>query len=127
MRILIAVYFRPLLSALGAWIKELTEFTLVGAVSDAESLLEQAEATQPDLVLLDWELRITPTADLIAALHALHSRPKVLVLSIRLENEETALAAGADAFMVKGDPTRRLLTTLQQMKLEIEAERTHAV
>ena len=127
MRILAAVYYEPLLSALSAWIEECTKFTLAGAVRDAQSLLEQAEATQPDLVLLDWELRSPPTADLIASLHALDSQPKVVVLSLRLEAEQTALAAGADAFFVKGDPPERLLTALNQMKIEIEAERTHAV
>ena len=127
MRVLVAAYYEPLLAALSAWIEEYAEFTLVGAVRDAESLLEQAEETQPDLVLLDWELRITPTADLIASLRALDSQPKVVVLSLRLEAEQTVLASGADVFLVKGDPTRRLLAALQRMELEIEAERTRAV
>ena len=73
MRILIAVHYRRLLSALGIWIKERPEFTLVGEVSDVESLLDQAGETQPDLVLLDWELPDQAGSDLIGALHGLDS------------------------------------------------------
>ncbi len=111
-----AVHHRRLLSALSIWIKERPEFTLVGEVSDVKSLLDQAGETQPDLVLLDWELPGPPAADLISALHGLDSQPKVVVLSIEPEAEETALAAGADAFAVKGDPPERLLVVLHQMR-----------
>ena len=122
MRILIAIHDMGLLSALRMWIGEQAGFTLIGEASDMESLLDQAEETQPDLVLLDWELRRPPGSDLIAALHALDSGPKVVVLSVKLGAEETAMAAGADAFAAKGDPPKRLLVVLQRMRLERDAE-----
>ena len=122
MRILIAIHDMGLLSALRMWIGEQAGFTLIGEASDMESLLDQAEETQPDLVLLDWELRGQPGSDLITALHALDSQPKVVVLSVKLGAEETAMAAGADAFAAKGDPPKRLLVVLQRMRLERDAE-----
>ena len=122
MRILMAIRNKSLLSALGRWIEAQPGFTPVGEVSDVESLLDQAEETQPDLVLLDWKLHGQPGSDLITALHALDSWPKVVVLSVKLEAEETALAAGADAFAVIGDPPKRLLDALHRMRLERDSE-----
>ena len=94
------------------------EFTQVGRVRDIESLLDQTEETQPDLVLLDCELAGPLAADLISALHGLDSQPKVVVLSIKREAEEAALAAGADAFAVEGDPPEYLSVVLHRMRLE---------
>ena len=122
MRTLIAIQQLGMLSAMSMWVQQQPGFTLVGQVSDIESLLDQAEETQPDLVLLDWELHGQPGSDLITALHALDSQPKVVVLSVKLEAEETAMAAGADAFASKRDPPKRLLAALHRMRLEKDAE-----
>jgi DNA-binding NarL/FixJ family response regulator len=49
---------------------------------------------------------------LLSALHSADYHLKVIALSGHLEAREEALAAGADAFVSKGDPPERLLTTL---------------
>ncbi len=80
---------------------------------DGEEGLEKIRTERPDLVLLDWNLpgRGGPAAleGLRAARHGL----AVIALSGRPEARRAALAAGADAFVSKGDPPERLLATLQ--------------
>jgi DNA-binding NarL/FixJ family response regulator len=81
--------------------------------SDLGGLAIQMKEFQPDLILLDWELPGRPAAALLFALHGLDYHPKVIVLSRRPESEEAALAAGADAFISKGDSPDRFLHVLQ--------------
>ena len=52
----------------------------------------------------------------------LYSKPKVVVLSVKLEAEKMAMAAGADAFALVGDPPSRLLDALHRMRLERDDE-----
>jgi nitrogen fixation NifU-like protein len=107
--------------------------SVVGEAIRVEDLLAQVGEIQPDLVLLDWELPGLLAADLpnstssstveqarcylLDALHALHSHPKVIALSGRLEVRQLALDAGADAFVSKGDPPERLLTALRVIRV----------
>jgi DNA-binding NarL/FixJ family response regulator len=88
-------------------------FTVVGEATEAKSLLTQAEALKPGLVLLDWELP-GRAVDLVDVLHAIDPRPKVVAMSSRLESGRAALAAGADAFVSKSDDPDWLLETLRQ-------------
>jgi DNA-binding NarL/FixJ family response regulator len=122
MRVLVADDQAAVRSALRRLLKEEPGLIVVGEVVRADELLAQAAATQPDLVLLDCELCglspwFHPSAwqarwRLLEALHRLRSHPKVIVLSGRPEMRQAALDAGADAFVSKGDPPERLLTTL---------------
>ena len=122
MRILLAEHHSQVLKALQTLLREKTEYTLVGEAINADSLLDQAEKTKPDLVLLAWDLPDRPTAEIIAALNALDSRPKVVVISSQLDLEETALDAGADEFVSKGDPPEKLLVTLCEMQFAVEEQ-----
>jgi DNA-binding NarL/FixJ family response regulator len=83
--------------------------------ADIGSLAIQVRDFRPDLVLLDWELPGRPAAALLFAFHGLDYRPSIMVLSTRSESETDALAAGADAFVWKGDPPQQLLNSLRQM------------
>ncbi len=97
--------------------------TVVAEVSKAEGLLAKVRASGPDLVLLDWELPDLAAADLLSALRSLCPQPSVVALSGRPEARQAALAAGADAFISKGDPPERLLATLRSVKAKSEARR----
>jgi DNA-binding NarL/FixJ family response regulator len=78
-------------------------------------------------VLIDWYLPGRPSAEIIAALDTLDPRPKVVVLSSKLDVEEAALDADADVFVSKGDPPKNLLIALHLMKSEIEEQATKQV
>jgi len=123
MRILLVDDQSEIRSALRLLLEQENGMTVVGEVAKAEDLLSQVEATQPDLALLDWELPGLQDADpptrfasaqrLLSELRARCPRLLVIALSGRPEARQVALAAGADAFVSKGDPAENLLQTLR--------------
>jgi DNA-binding NarL/FixJ family response regulator len=114
MHILIADDQPTVRSALRLLLEQEPGLSVVGESADAQDLLEQATATCPDLVLLDWELpAIQSQSRLIVTLHTLCPQLRVVVLSGRPETRDAALTAGADAFVSKGDPPKSLLAVLR--------------
>ena len=84
---------------------------VIGVAVKEKGLLVQVEAAQPDVLLLDWHLPGMPTTDLIADLQALELPPKIVVLSVRPEEKNAAVAAGADAFVYNGNSGFNLYLT----------------
>ncbi len=101
-----------------------SSWQVVQEVENFSQLLKEVEVHHPDMILLDWELqgfaplsRATarqPRPDIIGELKALRPELKIMVLSGRIESQAEALAAGADAFVSKGDPPEMLLEKLHQ-------------
>lgn len=85
----------------------------VGEAVDAASLLAQARAICPDLVILDWELPGIPASDLQIQLRKACPNLLVIALSGNQEAREAALEAGADAFVCKCDPPDQLLSAIE--------------
>lgn len=113
MRVLLADDQAKVRSALKLLLEHESGVCVVGECADADALLAQMELTQPDVVLLDWELPGHEERDLLARLRALSPHVRVIALSGRLEANHEALAAGVDAFVSKSDPPERLLESLQ--------------
>lgn len=112
MRILLADNRPKVRFALGALLQRQQGLKVVGEAVDAEDLLAQTEKTCPDLVLLDWELPGLAGVDLLTALHRACPHVFVIALSGRVRARQEALAAGADAFVSKGEPPERLLAAI---------------
>jgi DNA-binding NarL/FixJ family response regulator len=113
MRVLLADDQPKVRSALRLLLEQEPELSVVGEAATAEGLLAQVRAAHPDLVLLDWELPGLQAAHpLLPALRALNPCLSVIALSGRPEVYQAALAAGADAFVSKGDPPERLLSAV---------------
>lgn len=112
MRILLADDQATVRSALQLLLEENPELDVVGEATEAGELLAQVDMACPDLVLLDWELPGSQAADLLPALRQHLPHLVVIALSGRPEARQSALDAGADAFVSKGDPPERLLATL---------------
>ena len=85
---------------------------VVGEAVDTEELLVQAEASRPDLLLLDWELPGLPLVDLLPVLRGACPNLIVIALSGQPDARGAALLAGVDAFVSKGDPPERLLVAI---------------
>ena len=98
--------------ALRALLTRQTAPHVLHEASDAQDLLAQAEVSCPDLVLLDWELPGLAPSDLIPALRRVCPKAAVIALSGTVSARREALAAGVDAFVSKGDPPERLLSTI---------------
>ena len=89
---------------------------VVGTAAQASGLLVQVEASQADVLLLDWQLPGASMTELISDLRALKPPPKIVILSVKPEIEAPALSAGADAFVSKSAPPEELLEVVRSLK-----------
>jgi DNA-binding NarL/FixJ family response regulator len=111
MRILVADRNAAVRSAVALYLQNVLELDTVREAGDDEDLLVQAEVFRPDIVLINWGLSGPAWTGSLASLHAIEPRPSVIVLGSLLEQRQDALTAGADYFVCKGDPPKRLLAT----------------
>jgi two-component system response regulator DesR len=95
---------------------------VVGEAKDCQELLAQAERVCPDLVLLDWDLPGMASVDLLPVLQTICPDLHVIALSGRPEAEQSALAAGALAFVSKVGPPEPLLAAIQHVKALCEGD-----
>jgi len=116
MHILLADKQAEVRSALRFLLEQELGMSVVGEVAKASALLAHAAASQPDVVLLDWELPGLQATNLLSALHSPCRLTIVIALSGRPEARRAALDAGVDAFVSKGDPPERLLAILYAVR-----------
>jgi DNA-binding NarL/FixJ family response regulator len=98
--------------ALTAVLATCAAFELVGEAVDGEEALAAAERLQPDIVIIDVRM---PRVDGITATMQIKRRwpwIRVVAHSLAEELRADALAAGADAFVLKGAPMQELLDAL---------------
>jgi DNA-binding NarL/FixJ family response regulator len=120
MRVLLADDQAQVRSALRLVLELEPGLKVVGEAAGAKELLTKAEATCPNLVLLDWELPGLKAANCStksgqSLLNALRERCpllKVIALSGRPESRRMALTAGVDVFISKGEPPDQLLAAV---------------
>lgn len=91
------------------------DFTVVGEAEDAESALSQAQALEPDIVLMDIEL---PGVDGVTATQRLKMEmPAVTVVMLTVRDDSQtlfeAIKAGAQGYLVKNVRSRELLEQLR--------------
>lgn len=94
-----------------------TRFQLLDTCEAVNGLdaIRCVEECKPDIVLMDARM---PDMDGIEATRIIKTKsPKVpvIVLSMYSEYEAAAIAAGASAFVVKGEPPERLLSVISSM------------
>jgi DNA-binding NarL/FixJ family response regulator len=81
----------------------------VGEAGDGRQALDQVEALHPDVVVMELHM---PALDGMAVIRTIKSRwpeVRVVVLTMYATDRAAALAAGADAYLLKGCPTGELL------------------
>ena len=99
-------------SALRLLLEQHAAVCYVSELGSGDQLLAELEEVAADILLVDSHL---PDLDLLRALpaiHRVHPRLRVVVLSARPEEREAILAAGADAFVSKGDSPQGLWSVL---------------
>jgi HlyD family secretion protein len=92
------------------------EFEVVGVVADGWEAVQLVERTRPDVVLMDVQM---PGLDGLGATRRIKAAwplVKVIVLTMYPDRRAEALAAGADAVLLKGFPAERLLAAILETK-----------
>jgi DNA-binding NarL/FixJ family response regulator len=90
---------------------------VIGMSDRVEGLCTMMGASQPEVLLLDYELNQQTTNQIISDIHGLKCQCKIIVFSIDPQVREPTLAAGADGFINKNFPPDRLLPILRDMRL----------
>jgi DNA-binding NarL/FixJ family response regulator len=119
MRIVLATGNTDLRLAIQLMLSEEPGIKIVGSASDCAGLIALAGSTCPDLVLLDWDLHGGDLAGMVENISSCRSEPtiKVVVLGRKRSLENTVLGAGADGYVLIGDPPEKLLQAVRQISI----------
>jgi DNA-binding NarL/FixJ family response regulator len=98
-------------TALRRLLKQDPALNVIEEAGQVGGFLERVQDTQPDLVLLDWELVKSQVTDLAAARRALDQTLKIVAFGQGQEARQAAVAAGVNAFVSRKEPIERLLNT----------------
>jgi YesN/AraC family two-component response regulator len=99
---------------LGAW----SEIEEVYEAANGHQALRLVEAFQPDVVLIDVRMPGLDGLEATQLIKAKWRQIKVIVVSMYVEYETAAMAAGVDAFAAKDDLAGRLRTMLLDADLD---------
>lgn len=112
-RILLADPNPTLRSALALLLETRLNAQIVGQVSCFESLLCEAVATQPDIIIVDLGLPGQPIRERMAALRQKAPNTSVLIVCACLE--KTNLPEGIGPFLCHTDPPETILANIQAL------------
>lgn len=85
---------------------------VVGEATNWAAVLNEAARTQPDMLVVDWEL--IPADSSLLALRATCPAAVVIVLVSNMDaRQQAAFSAGADSFISKGETPDRVAERLQ--------------
>ncbi|MEA2452349.1 MAG: hypothetical protein QOG04_1059, partial [Actinomycetota bacterium] len=92
-------------------------FEIVGEAGDGAEALSLSDSHKPDAVVIDLAMPVMDGLEAIPAIKKGNPDTKILVLSgfDASQMEKEALAAGADAYLEKGEPAHKIV----QMLLEL--------
>lgn len=91
---------------------------VVGDAADWPTALSEAFGTQPDMLVVDWDL--IPLHTSLQELRATCPAAVVIVLISHLDaRKQAALSAGADSFISKGDTPDRVAERLRSAAANI--------
>ncbi len=91
---------------------------IVGSASESEGLLALVKSSQPDMVILSWDLPGSSGQKLLDAIDNQEFRPAVIVIGNSLHEKQQALDGGANAFIIKGDSPDLLAATFRRLRKE---------
>lgn len=112
-RILLADPNPTLRSALALLLETRLDAQVVGQVSSMESLLCEAAATQPDIIIVGLGLPGEPAQGRVTALRQKAPRANILLASAC--PEKAILAEGTDAFIFQTDLPETILQVIQSL------------
>jgi DNA-binding NarL/FixJ family response regulator len=118
MRILLADDQIDVREGLKVILEQEPDIDIIGEAEGIESLISQTKMNCPDVVLLDWELSNIRMTEIIPLLRLFCPDIKILAMSVRPEAYKSALAAGVDGFVSKGEQPEVLLETIKDLRID---------
>ena len=103
-------------SALGFYLRNKLDADGVAEAADTQTMLKQAKATQPGIILLGWSFADQPIAATVQALRQLESEPGIILINVEPGLEQCALSTGADAMVLKNEPAKKLLIAIETIR-----------
>jgi DNA-binding NarL/FixJ family response regulator len=88
------------------------QIAVVGEAADGQEALRLVEECRPDAVLMDVQMPVLDGVQATRRIKEQWPAITVVVLTMYVTEQAAALAAGADAFVLKGGPPERLLKAL---------------
>jgi DNA-binding NarL/FixJ family response regulator len=115
-RVMIADDQRPTRLGLSALLTLCPEVELVGEAADGLEAVQLAIERRPDVVLMDMQMPVMDGLEATQRIKTHKPEIKVIALTIYSRYKAQALAAGVDAFLLKGCPTETLLDAILNLK-----------
>ena len=88
------------------------EIMVIGEAADGQQAVQQVHECQPNVVLMDLHMPVLDGVQATRQIKQQWPHITVIVLTMYATEQTAALAAGADAFVIKGSMPERLMTAL---------------
>jgi DNA-binding NarL/FixJ family response regulator len=111
-RVLIADDSARAREALRALLTMWQEIEVVGEAANGRDAVRMAAECQPDVVLMDLHMPVLDGVQATVLIKQRWPAITIIVLTVYAVEQSAALAAGADAFLMKGSGPARLLAAL---------------
>jgi DNA-binding NarL/FixJ family response regulator len=111
-RVLIADDRRRSRSGLRALLDLRPEIVVVGEAANGREAVRLVEEYHPDVVLMDAKMPVLDGVEATRLIKERWHKVRVVVLTIHASYRDDALAAGADAFLIKGCAAADLLRAI---------------
>ena len=115
MRIFLACDDERLKTAILLLVDKQPGMTVAGITDRLGNLAKQIETSQPDVLILGWNLSWVAIGNMMTEIRDLADAPDVIYLSRRQEDREAYIAAGVDYFVVANTPPDELLLILADL------------
>jgi len=116
LRILIADDDHHVRAGLRAFLSTTLRCEIVGEAINGADILVQTARYHPNVVVLDLRMPELDGIQVTRMLKAVWPDIAIVALTLYREQRETALAAGADAFVTKGDAPPQLIQALHTVQ-----------
>lgn len=113
-RVLIVDDGAPAREGLCALLATFPDIEVIAAVHNGPEAVRLAQTTHPDVIVLDARLPLVDGLSATRLAKASAGNVRVIVLSFCSAYRDAALHAGADAFLVKGEPIEELVSAIRQ-------------
>jgi DNA-binding NarL/FixJ family response regulator len=123
MRVLVADDEMNVRSALKLLLEQEPGISVTAEVTNYTELASQVKNTNPDLILLAWELPGELGREFLNTIHRDYSGTRVVVLSSQPDVRKRALTGGATAFISKEEPPGALISVIRRLNTPNKAQK----